>query len=132
MTTYSDEILRDLQSLIDFLGAHPEIERPTDLSINVYSFEEENLETVSRIARVLGSFNKDIDAGFFRLTKKFGNVTLKYVFYRENVCIKRVVGIRKEKKMVPPTETLMVEIEVETEIVEWNCPSLLEGDKEDA
>ncbi|KKL16265.1 hypothetical protein LCGC14_2497270, partial [marine sediment metagenome] len=33
-----DDILRDLQSLINLLGAHPELPRPTGVGIGVYDF----------------------------------------------------------------------------------------------
>ncbi len=125
-----DDILRDLQGLIDFLGAHPELPRPRSVEMGVYDFEKEDIETAGKIAQGLKTFEKNIDDTFFRLVKKFGDVSLRYVFYRSAVCIKRVVGTKTETKMVPASNTPMVEKEIETEIVEWDCPTLLEGNKE--
>ena len=122
-----DDILRDLQGLIDFLGAHPELPRPTEIQIGVYNFPIEDIETAGKIAQGLKTFEKNTDETFFRLIKKFGNVNIRYVFYRSAICTKRVVGTKKITKMVPASDTPMVEKEIEIEIVEWDCPALLEG-----
>ena len=127
-----DDILRDLQGLIDFLGTHPELPRPTGVGIGVYDFVKENLEEAQKVARSLGNFTKDTDETFFRLTKTFGKVSIKYVFYRQDICTKRVIGTKKKTIIVPHPDAKMVEKEVETEIIEWDCPSLLEGEKENA
>lgn len=127
-----NDILIDLQRLIDFLGAHPELPMPTHIEIGVYDFKEEDLETAKKIAKSLKIFTKDIDESFFRLIKSFGKVTIKYVFYRNAVCTKKVIGTKKETKLIPHPDALMIEREVETEIIEWNCSSLLKGEKEDA
>ncbi|KKM80227.1 hypothetical protein LCGC14_1342100 [marine sediment metagenome] len=127
-----DGILRDLQELIDFLGAHPELPMPKNIEIGVYDFKKEDIETAGKIAQGLKTFEKDIDDTFFRLIKRFGDVSLRYVFYRSAVCTKRVVGTKTETKMVPASNTPMVEKEIETEIIEWDCPTLLEGDQKDA
>ncbi len=127
-----DDILGDLQSLINLLSAHPELPRPTRVEIGVYDFVKENLEEAQKVAKGLGNFTKDIDETFFRLTKTFGKVSIKYVFYRQDICIKRVIGTKKKTIMVPHPDAKMVEKEVEIEIIEWDCSSLLEGEKEDA
>ena len=127
-----DDILRDLQELIDFLDAHPELLRPSNIEIGVYDFPKEDIETAGKIAQALKTFEKDTDETFFRLVKKFGNVSIKYVFYRSAVCTKRVIGTKTETKMIPASDAPMIEKTIETEIIEWDCPALLEGDKEDA
>ncbi len=132
MEKLPNDILRDLQSLINLLGAHPELPRPTSININIYDFEKEDLEEAQMVAKALGSFEKDIDDSFFRLIKTFGRVELSYIFFRDAVCTKTVVGIKKETKLVPHPDALMIEREVETDIIEWDCPSLLEGDQKDA
>ncbi len=126
MTEQSAALVRDLQSLIDFLGAHPELPLPTTFDFAIYDFETEDLDCAKEIAKSLGTFDKDINDTFFMLKKRFGTVALRYVFYRNSVCAKRVIGTKTETKMVPEANAKMVEKVVETEIVEWDCPSLLD------
>lgn len=129
---YGKTILDDLQSLIDFLGAHPELPLPANFALSVYTFANENLETARGIAKSLGTFDKELNNSMFSLVKHFGDISLRFVFYRDNVCIKRVVGTKTETIQVPAADApdvLMVDKVVETEIVEWDCPSLLANDE---
>lgn len=128
MTDNRDELLRDMQSLIDFLGAHPELPLPDDLTISVYGIGAETLDRAKELAKSLGTFEKEIDDPFFALVKRFGKVSLRFVFYRQSVCIKRVVGTKTDIIRVPAEgapKVEMIDKVVETEIVEWDCPSLL-------
>ena len=128
MTDNRDELLRDMQSLIDFLGAHPELPLPDDLTVSVYAIGAETLDRAKELAKSLGTFEKEIDDPFFALVKRFGKVSLRFVFYRQSVCIKRVVGTKTDTIRVPAEgapKVEMIDKVVETEIVEWDCPSLL-------
>ena len=124
-------LIRDLQSLIDFLDAHPELPLPNDFALNVYRLGGETLGRAKEIAKSLGTYDKEVDDTFFALIKNFGQVRLRFVFYRHNVCTKRVIGTKTETRLVPEADANMVERTVETEIVEWDCPSLL-GETDEA
>ncbi len=126
MTEQSAALVRDLQSLIDFLGAHPELPLPSSFAMSVYNLGTESLDRAKEIAKSLGTFDKNVNDQFFDLTKTFGEASIRFVFYRHNVCTKRVIGTKTETKMVPEAAAKMVEKVVETEIVEWDCPSLLD------
>ncbi len=126
MTEENAALVRNLQSLIDFLGAHPELPLPKSFDFNVYDFAAEDLDCAKNIAKSLGTFDKDTNDAFFVLKKRFGKVNLRFVFSRGAVCTRRVVGTQTETKMVPEAGAKMVEKVVETEIVEWDCPSLLD------
>ncbi len=128
MTEQSADLIRDLQSLINFLGAHPELPLPKKYDFNIYEFGIEDLALARTIAKALGTFDKDIGTSLFVLKKRFGKVSLRFVFHRNNVCTRRVIGTKSETKLVPEADAQMVEKVVETEIVEWDCPSLL-GDQ---
>jgi hypothetical protein len=71
---------------------------------------------------------KDYSDGYFRCYLTWGieepKITWKIVSSREDVCTKTVVGTHKVTKMVAP-EGDWTEKEVEEEIVEWECHSLL-------
>ncbi len=126
MTDKNAALVRDLQSLIDFLGAHPELPLPETFDFAVYELGVEDLALARTIAKALGTFDKDINDSLFTLKKRFGKVVLRFVFHRDSVCARRVIGKQTETKMVPETGTRMVPQVVETEIVEWDCPSLLD------
>ena len=71
---------------------------------------------------------KDYSDNYFRCYMTWGiedpKVTWKIVSSREDVCTKNVVGVHKVTKMVAP-EGDWTQQEVEEEIVEWECHSLL-------
>ncbi len=126
MTEENIALVRDLQSLIDFLGAHPELPLPMFYDFAIYEFGDEDLALARTIAKAFGTFDKDVGDTIFTLKKRFGTVALRFVFHRDSVCTRRVLGTKTETKMVPVTGARMVEKVVETEIVEWDCPSLLD------
>ncbi len=129
MTDKTAALVRDLQSLIDFLGAHPELPLPPTFDFAVYELGSEDLALARTIAKALGTFDKDVGDSIFTLKKRFGKVQLRFIFHRDSVCTRRVVGKKMETKMVPEAGAKMVPQVVETEIVEWDCPSLLDGDE---
>ncbi len=126
MTEENAALVRDLQSLINFLGAHPELPLPTFFDFSIYEFGDEDLALARTIAKAFGTFDKDIGASIFTLKKRFGKVALRFIFHRDSVCARRVIGTKTETKMVPASTAKMVEKVVETEIVEWDCPTLLD------
>ena len=71
---------------------------------------------------------KDYSDSYFRCYLTWGidepKVTWKIVTGRDEVCTKNVVGVHKVIKMVAP-EGDWTQQEVEEEIVEWECHSLL-------
>ena len=71
---------------------------------------------------------KDYSDNYFRCYLTWGieepKITWKIVSSREEVCTKNVVGTHKVTKMVAP-EGEWTQQEVDEEIVEWECHSLL-------
>jgi len=125
------DTLRGLQGLIDFLEVHTEIELP-NFDFPIYFFGEEAKKNVKEVAHSLGSFEKNENDSYLTLRKKFGGgVILRAVFTRSAVCTKRVIGTRKVMKDVYPDSVESTRVEVEEDIVEWDCPSLLRGDVPD-
>ena len=74
---------------------------------------------------------KDYSDSYFRCYLTWGidepKITWKIVTGRDDVCTKTVVGTHKVMKMVAP-EGGWTEKEVEEDIVEWECHSLLKMD----
>ncbi len=119
-------LTKDLRDLADFLDAHPNLERPYKPEFNIYSIVGgENLESASRIAKELGSFDKQVEGSLFKIAKTFGEVTLRYVFYRDYVCTSRVVGTEEVDVPAQPAKEAVKARTTNIDIIEWDCPSLL-------
>ena len=117
------EFTQALRQIADFYDKHPEVPLPDLVSMPIYTVNTP--EEIAPIARAFGTSFKEYNSTFFKLTKQFGVIKLEVVAYRDQVCVKRVVGTKKVKKQVlaeyqPPAN--YVEKEVEEEIVEWDCP----------
>ena len=116
----------DLRSLANFFDENPDIPKPETVRVAIYSFGEiENLDTARRIARQLKVFEKEHVGYLLNLSRKFGDITLEYVFYKDRICTLKVVGTRLETREVPVQNLEMVTEEVEVDIVKWECPPLL-------
>jgi hypothetical protein len=74
---------------------------------------------------------KDYSDNYFRCYMTWGidepKITWKIASSREDVCTKEIIGTHMVTKMVAP-EGDWTEKEVEEEIVEWKCHSLLKMD----
>lgn len=123
--TDNPQFVASLRAIADWYEAHPEAPLPSLSQISVFSFDEETVAEAARIGRLLGSFDKEVDDDFFALAKMFEAIKLRFVFYRNKICTPRVVGTRTVKKKVYPAHVEPAEVEVQEDIVEWDCPSLL-------
>lgn len=131
-TTHNRNIAKDLHSLATFLYNNADELPPanTPQEVKFYAFPNgENKEELSRIAHVLGTFEKDATDSCYHLTKKFGgDVSLNFVFIRDYVCTPHVVGTKTVRKLKPSVTSQHTDDdyeEVEEDIIEWDCPSLL-------
>lgn len=125
MSAKHAEFVAGLRAVADFYEAHPDCPMPYEPDVTVTHFEEESPEEAARVGRMLGRFEKDYGPDLFTLSRRFNGVRLRFLFYREKVCTKRVVGVEEVPEQVVPAHT--------REIVEWDCaPILAAGVKEDA
>lgn len=100
-----------LRMLADWYEAHPDMPAPRASVLALSGNGLESPDGARRVARALGFFEKGGTDSFLILKKPFGAVALEFSFWRESICKKRVV---------------------QEEIVEWDCPALLDGEKEAA
>ena len=85
-------------------------------------FSIDSKEDVARVAAIFGSCKKHIDDTFYRVSRKFGAITLEVVAMRGGICTRRVVGTKTIQKTRPVKfET----VEEQEDIVEWDCPEAL-------
>ena len=117
------EYAHALRAIAEWYEAHPDMPVPPK-EIGVYGVTETR-EEAARIALALAPCQKWHGGEFFRLTREFGGVILKFVFMREAVCTRRVVRTEEVPEQV-------IEAHVR-EIIEWECePSLLATEEEEA
>ena len=105
-----------LRALADFYEAHPDVTMPHETVISVYGVEDTKEEAV-RIIEALKPCRKEWNGSFLRIVRDFGGATLKFVFEREAVCTKRVIGKKEIPAAYIPART--------EEIVEWDCEPIL-------
>ena len=117
------EFAEALRKLARWYEEHPDIPRPSDPALCVYAIDHVD---ITFLARTLGTFTKEVTAsgGLYMIARDFGGVVLRFVYNRDTVCTKRVVGTRT----VPATPAQPACPEHEEEIVEWDCPHSLLGE----
>ena len=132
-------LAKNMRKIALFIQDNAEDLPPTiqvDLSTHLWSWNvDEGTEIPAIYGKVIhaalhdgADIKKDYSDGYFRCYLTWGieepKITWKIVTSREDVCTKTVVGVKTVKKMVAP-EGDWTEQEVEEEIVEWECHSLL-------
>lgn len=131
-----------LRALADWYDGHPGLPLPYTVvdAMRIFCVSggtgmtgRTPLETLSEIARAMGTCEKFADATFYRVRKDFGGgVKLEALAYHKEVCtakettkvVKKLVGTKFEKvEEIKPVE--FEELEVVETVVEWVCPESL-------
>lgn len=118
MDTLCAEYASGLRLLADWVEAHPGIDLPST-SLSVYSLNSKEKAATCLLA--LKPCEKKYDGDLFRISRKFGPITLSYVFTRSAVCNKKLVGTKVIPETVKPAEPEEIIPEHEEEIYEWVC-----------
>ncbi len=118
------KFIESLRLLADFYETRPELKLPELSIVNVFFHTKAGL--VDAIANI-GACEKVGGDSWFALRKWFGRIALDFNIDRDRVCEARVVGKRIVKKQVPVAPVEYREEEVEEDIIEWDCKSLLNG-----
>src|SRR5437899_2948614 len=97
------EYAAGLRAIADWYEAHPEAPQPhTCLQVFTVHTKEDAL----KVARWLGHATKHMDDnGLFRLSRDFGGETLEFIFNRDVVCERRVVGTKEVPEYIVPAHT---------------------------
>ena len=113
------EYATGLRLVADFIEQHPELPLPPTEFSN-YSLNTK--EEAEKLMRALGTCEKVYTDQMFYLVKKFGALTYRGVFFRDEVCTRIQVG----EKLVPEhhlpardAETIAEHMEP---VYEWRCP----------
>jgi len=91
---------------------------------NNFTVYGQNKESLAKIAMIIGTCKKDYSDSFFKLQKEFGEISLSFLGWREDICKRKVVGKRLVVKDVEQERVYKTE-EVEEDIIEWECPDSL-------
>lgn len=123
MTTERKDFTDGLRAIADWYDAHPEIAIPGLPEITNASVDTK--DEAAAVIRALGSCEKEYGQTLFTITKVFGSVKAKFYFYREAVCVKKVIG-KKEipEQILPAREETVIPAHTE-EITEWECLPIL-------
>jgi hypothetical protein len=113
------EFAQGLRDMADWYEVHPEITLPFKEFMNYTMNTKEDAQIVMR---AMGSCVKTYDDSIFGLEKHFGPIKARFVFMRNEVCERKVVGTKIVPEKFTPAKT---EPEHEVEIVEWECVPIL-------
>ena len=115
------EYAHALRAIAEWYEAHPDMPVPPK-EIGVYGVTETR-EEAARIALALAPCRKEHGGAFFRLTRGFKGLTLKFVFERSAVCTRRVIRVEEVPEQIIAAHS--------REIVAWDCePALLAENSE--
>lgn len=119
MTT-AVEYAAGLRELADWIEAHPEVDTPSR-EFTVYSLNTK--QEAADCLRALTPCKKEYKADNFFLSREFGPITLSFMFYRNAICTKRVIGTKEVGTQVIPSRFTPEEIipAHTEEIYEWDC-----------
>lgn len=117
-----------LRELADWYDAHPEIDIPGNHELNVSHLNSK--DEARALIRALGACKKDYGSSLVTISRNFGSIAVKFLFYRESVCRKVVVGTRDvPEKVIPAAPEQVIPAHVE-EITEWKCEPILAPEPE--
>ncbi|WP_345432154.1 hypothetical protein [Actinoallomurus vinaceus] len=142
--TERQQWIADMRDLLDVLEANPELPLPT---VGRHTFSPVNLgffdtkrkddrrAQLARAVRALrGGFTKDYSGNVMKLDGTFGSLHLRLMVPREQVCERRVLGVRPQTVEIPDPAAAVPKKKVtyDAEVVEWSCPPLLAATESEA
>ena len=112
-----------LRELADWFDAHPEVSLPYAPDFIVCS--PDTRAEAAAVLLALKPCNKDYSDTLLTLRRQFGPITVKFLFQRDAVCVRRVVGHKEMPEEVVEARERQVLPRRLVEIVEWDCEPIL-------
>jgi hypothetical protein len=109
-STASTEYAQGLREIADWLEANPHIFLPGQM-FDVFTLNTK--KEAEEVLRALKPCKKEYAGELFNISRKFGSITLRFVFYRNAVCMRRVVGTKEVEEQIIPAHT--------EDVIEWEC-----------
>lgn len=116
------EYVAGLRQLADWYEKNPQVELPS-WQFTVYAFDTK--ENAMLVLRACAPCDKEYDGDMFYIRKQFGKIGLNFMFLRQAVCVRRVVGTRDVPEVVIPKKVVPAHVE---QIVEWDCVPVLSAE----
>lgn len=116
----NEEYVASLRLLANWYEQHPNIPTPHDSTFVVYPLDTKEEAVDCMLA--LKPCEKEYEDSLFYLSRKFGGITLKFAFYRDAICTRRVVGTEMVPEETIPEKIIPAHVK---EIIEWDCSPLL-------
>lgn len=122
-TTQTQDFVSGLREIADWYEAHPEIPPPLNSEISNYSLNEKSEALM--VLEALKPCKKNYSEDLFEISREFHGVNARFLFYRDQVCIKKVVATKEvPEEVIPARPETIIPAHTE-EIVEWECGPLL-------
>ena len=121
------EYAEGLRLLADWFEAHPDMKHPSE-TFSVWEFNTK--DEAAQCLREMSPCEKKYNNSLFEVSKSFGMITLRYIFSRDTVCTRKVVGTKVIPEHIEPAKEEEIIPEHEEEIYEWECNPIL-GDSEE-
>lgn len=127
------DLIAGLRAFADHLDGHPELPLVCGeyFALN-FATMEESPEAAAEIARVFAPIRKNYGTELVSLSREFGPLEVKWVFWRKTVCRKVVTGKKLVEAQVIPARPEEVIPEHEEETFEWDCGPILAPDSPDS
>lgn len=119
------EWIANMRAVLDWYEAHPNLPTPSpELAINSCDTKEE----AAAIMRECLPCKKTYYDNIFTIYKTISGIELRFVFWRDQVCTRRVVRVEEVPEQIIPEQVIPAS---KKEIVEWDCEPILQ-EKENA
>lgn len=116
-----------LRALADWFEAHPEVPQ----SVSYSGVWAHTCVTDTEVFKHIGSFKKEMDDNYFYAHLMVGDVNLRLMCPRTQVCTPKVVGKKRVAEVVIPAIPERLIPEHEEDIIEWDCSSVLAPEQDE-
>lgn len=126
--THRQSYIAGLRSLAAALENNEEMPLPDQSTLSVYVYGDEKAQMRKAAKATPGTLEKKSNDTFFRLSREFDGITYEIVACRNATCTPVVVGKKKATKTEIVTPAVTREVEVEENVIEWDCGDILPED----
>jgi hypothetical protein len=130
-----EEFIQGMRDLASWFEDNPEIPIPSYRQVVIENWvwggenDEDGESAKQELLRLMGAgegpWVKDYTGSYLEVRREFGPCRYVLTVNREEVCTKRVVGTKTVKRRDPALVEQVPIIDVEEDVVEWDCHPLL-------
>lgn len=124
LTDEQQAVIDGLLELAAFLQSHPQFMHAIESTTFLQPVYDE-AEFARLVSELGGRRTKEVTEKWMNVTRSFGVIDMTLFIARDAVCTKRVTGVETIRTPDPEALKAVPMIEVEKEIVEWDCNPIL-------